>query len=85
MSVNFPAGRQSAFNDVTAMTSVQPPSPTEASSVIRVAIICEPETTILAGSFATLLERAKGFTFSRFEYRVESDLKPRPVSVANRT
>ena len=65
------------------MTSVQSPSLTEASSVIRVAIVCEPETTVLADSLEALLERAKGFTFSRFEYRAESDLKPKPAGVAN--
>src|SRR4029077_21134378 len=65
------------------MTSVQSPSPTEASSVIRVAIICEPETTVLADSLETLLERAKGITFSRFDYRAESDLNPRAAGVAN--
>ena len=65
------------------MTSVQSPSPTEASLVIRVAIICEPGATVLADSLETLLERAKGFTFSRFEYRAESDLTPRTVGVAN--
>ena len=65
------------------MTSVQSPSPTEASSVIRVAIVCEPEATVLADSLEALLERARGFTFSRFEYRAESDLKPRPVGIAN--
>jgi DNA-binding NtrC family response regulator len=65
------------------MTSVQSPSPTEASSVIRVAIVCEPETTVLADSLEALLARAKGFTFSRFEYRDESDLKPRPAGLAD--
>ena len=65
------------------MTSVQSPSLTEANSVIRVAIVCEPETTVLANSLEALLERAQGFTFSRFEYRAESDLKRRPVGVAN--
>ena len=65
------------------MTSVQSQIPTEASLVIRVAIICEPEATVLADSLETLLERAKGFTFSRFEYRAESDLKPRAAGVAN--
>jgi len=65
------------------MTSVQSPSLTEASSVIRVAIVCEPETTVLADSLEALLQDARGFTFSRFEYRAESDLKPKPVGVAN--
>lgn len=65
------------------MTSVQSPSLTEASSVIRVAIVCEPEATILGDSLEALLERAKGFTFSRFEYRAESGLKPRTAGLAN--
>jgi len=42
------------FNDLTVMTSVQSPSLTEASSLIRVAILCEPETAVLA---EVLLER----------------------------
>jgi two-component system, NtrC family, response regulator GlrR len=58
------------------MTSVQSPSLPEASSVIRVAIVCDPETTVLADSLEALLAEAKGFTFSRFEYRAESGLKP---------
>ena len=65
------------------MTSVQSPSLTEASSVIRVAIVCESETTVLADSLEALLQDARGFTFSRFEYRAESDLKPKPAGVAN--
>ena len=60
------------LNDVTVMTSVQSPSLPEASSVIRVAIVCDPETTVLADSLEALLAEAKGFTFSRFEYRAES-------------
>jgi two-component system, NtrC family, response regulator GlrR len=65
------------------MTSSQCSGLTEASSVIRVAIVCEPETTVLADSLEALLQDATGFTFSRFEYRAESDLKPRPAGVAN--
>src|SRR5262245_1597898 len=65
------------------MTSVQPPNLTEASSVIRVAIVCEPETTVLADSLEALLEDASGFTSSRFEYGAGSDLKPRPAGLAN--
>jgi len=42
-----------------------------------VAIVCEPETTLLADSLEALLEEAKGFTFSRFEYRAESGLEPK--------
>jgi len=65
------------------MTSVQSPNLSEASSVIRVAIVCEPETTMLAESLEALLGEANGFTFSRFEYGAESDLKPKPVGLAN--
>jgi DNA-binding NtrC family response regulator len=65
------------------MTSAQCPSFKEASSVIRVAIVCGPETTVLADSLEALLKGAKGFSFSRLEYRAESDLKPTPVSAAN--
>jgi hypothetical protein len=53
------------------MTSVQSLSLTEASSVIGVAIICEAETTVFANSLDTLLERERGFAFSRFEYSTE--------------
>jgi hypothetical protein len=42
------------FNDLTVMTSVQSPSLAEESSIIRVAIVCESETAILA---EVLLER----------------------------
>ena len=65
------------------MTSVQSPSLTEASSVIQVAIVCESETTVLADSLEALLQDARGFTFSRFEYRAESDLKPKQAGVSN--
>lgn len=65
------------------MTSVQSSSLAEASSVIRVAIFCEPETAILADSLQALLERERGFTFSRFEYGAESNLDPRSASVAD--
>jgi DNA-binding NtrC family response regulator len=51
--------------------------------VIRVAIVSEPETTVLADSLEALLERAKGFAFSRFEYRAGVDLKPRLAELAN--
>jgi two-component system response regulator GlrR len=61
------------------MSLAQFPNLTEASSVIRVAIICAPETTVLADSLETLLVEAKGFTSSRFEYGAKSGLKPKPV------
>ena len=50
---------------------------------IRVAIVRGPETTVLADSVETLLTDAKGFTFSRFEYRDQSGLKPKAVSFGN--
>ena len=50
---------------------------------IQVAIICTPETTVLADSLETLLAEAKGFTFSRFEYRAESGLKPHTAGFGN--
>src|SRR5260370_34727322 len=65
------------------MTSAQHPSLTEASSVIRVAIVCEPETTVLADSLETLLAEARGFRFSRFEYRSEAGLKPHAAGFGN--
>jgi two-component system response regulator GlrR len=49
---------------------------TEESPAIRVAIVCEPETSVLAGSLETLLADARGITTSRFEYRAEAGLKP---------
>jgi two-component system response regulator GlrR len=51
----------------------------EGSPAIRVAIVCGPETTVLAESLEALLASAKGFTFSRFEYHSESGVKPDPV------
>jgi two-component system response regulator GlrR len=64
------------------MTSTQLPNLAEMGSVIRVAIVSEPQTTVLADSLEALLEEAKEFTFSRFEYGGESGLKPRPVGLA---
>jgi two-component system, NtrC family, response regulator GlrR len=65
------------------MISVQSPSLTEASSVIRVAIVCEPGTTVLADSLETLLADARGFAFSRFEYRSEPGLKSHAAGFGN--
>jgi two-component system response regulator GlrR len=58
------------------MTPVHLPSLTEASPAIRVAIICEPGTNVLADSLEALLAGAKEFTFSRFDYDAESAFKP---------
>jgi len=49
---------------------------TEANRVIRVAIICEPETNFLAESIERSLAVAKGFTFSRIDCRSEFGVKP---------
>jgi two-component system response regulator GlrR len=65
------------------MTSMQTPNLTEANSIIRVAIVCEPDTAFLADSLEALLAEAKGFTFSRFEYGAESGLKPKLGGLAN--
>jgi two-component system, NtrC family, response regulator GlrR len=65
------------------MPTEQLPNLTEASSIIRVAIVCEPKTTVLADSLEALLEEAPGFTFSRFEYAPESDIKPGAAGVVN--
>jgi two-component system, NtrC family, response regulator GlrR len=65
------------------MTPAQLPNLMEASSVIRVAIVCGSETTVLADSLETLLAEAKGFTFSRFEYGAQSGLKPNPAGLSN--
>lgn len=58
------------------MTLPQLPNLTEDSSVIRVAIVYTPATTVLADSLEALLAEAKGFTFSRFDYDAESGFKP---------
>ena len=55
----------------------------EASPAIRVAIVRGPETTVLADSLEKLLAEAKGFTFSRLEYRDQSGLKPKAASSGN--
>jgi DNA-binding NtrC family response regulator len=52
--------------------------------VIRVAIVvCGPETTALADSLETLLGEAKGFKFSRLEYRAETGIKPHAAGFGN--
>jgi DNA-binding NtrC family response regulator len=48
-----------------------------------VAIVSDPETIVLADSLETLLAEAKGFTFSRFEYRAESGFKPHEAGFGN--
>jgi DNA-binding NtrC family response regulator len=61
------------------MTPAQFPNLAEVSQLIRVAIVCGPETTVLADSLETLLADVMGFTFSRFEYHSESGVKPDPA------
>jgi two-component system response regulator GlrR len=55
----------------------------EESPPIRVAIVCEPGTTVLADSLETLLADARGFAFSRFEYRSEPGLKSHAAGFGN--
>src|SRR5437867_8131712 len=61
----------------------QLPNLPEESPAIRVAIVRGPETTVLADSLEKLLAEAKGFTFSRFEYRDQSGVKPKAASFGN--
>jgi len=65
------------------MTPAQLSNLKEASPAIRVAIVRGPETTVLADSLEKLLAEAKGFTFSRLEYRDQSGLKPKAASSGN--
>jgi two-component system, NtrC family, response regulator GlrR len=57
------------------MTPAERRGRTEASPVIRVAIVCVSETKVLANSIEELLAETKGFTFSRLEYHAKSGLK----------
>ncbi|HEX4708675.1 MAG TPA: sigma-54 dependent transcriptional regulator [Candidatus Udaeobacter sp.] len=54
-----------------------------ASPAIRVAIVSQPETTVLADSLERLLVEAEGFTFARLEYCAESSLKPHAAGFGN--
>src|SRR6266704_2399609 len=65
------------------MTPVQLSNLTEETRAIEVAIVSGPETTVLADSLEAMLAEANGFTFSRFEYRAESGLKPKPARPGN--
>jgi two-component system, NtrC family, response regulator GlrR len=65
------------------MTPAQLSNLKEASPEVRVAIVRGPETTVLADSLEKLLVEAKVFTFSRFEYRDQSGLRPRVASFGN--
>src|SRR5439155_12869911 len=77
-------GLQSTILPISAlMTPAQLSNLKEASPAIRVAIVRGPETTVLADSLEKLLAEAKGFTFSRLEYRDQSGLKPKAASSGN--
>jgi len=56
---------------------------TEASPLIRVEIVCGPETNILAESIEDLLRQVNGFTFSRINCRSEFGVKPEPAGFGN--
>jgi two-component system, NtrC family, response regulator GlrR len=51
--------------------------------VIRLAIVCAPDTNALADSIEELLAEAKGFKFSRLEYHAKSGLKTPPAGFGN--
>jgi len=65
------------------MPSAQLQNLTEARQVIRVAIVCGPETKFLAESIERLLANAKGFTFSRIDYGSEFGVKPDAARLSN--
>src|SRR4029077_18205438 len=82
-SVPRRTGLRSTIHPISAlMMPPQLPNLTE-SPAIAVAIVCEPETIALADSLEIMLAEAKGFTYSRFEYRAESGFKPHEVGFAN--
>jgi two-component system response regulator GlrR len=72
-----------AVNNQRFMPTEQFRNLTEASPVIRVAILCGPETTVLADSIEALLAEAKGFTLFRFEYHSGSSFKPDAAGFGN--
>src|SRR6266545_5936388 len=65
------------------MTPPEPPKLTEESPVIRVAVVCWPETSVLADMLETLLADGKQFAFSRFEYRAEAGFKSHTTGFDN--
>jgi two-component system, NtrC family, response regulator GlrR len=67
-----------ANNPIESKTKTLPESP-----AIRVAIVCEPETTVLADSLETLLTDVRGVTTLRFEYCAEAGLKPHAAGFGN--
>jgi DNA-binding NtrC family response regulator len=58
-------------------------NPTEATRVIRVAIVCGPDTNVLAESIERLLAQANGFTFSRIDCYSEFGVKPNVAGFGN--
>src|SRR5439155_5322466 len=65
------------------MSPAQHPSLTDTTSEIRVAIVCEPETSVLADSIEELLADAQGFTFSRIECHSQFGVKPDRAGFGN--
>jgi DNA-binding NtrC family response regulator len=58
------------------MTPPELPKVTEENPAIRVAVICAPEATVLADSLEAILTDSNEFTFFRFKYHTEFDLRP---------
>jgi DNA-binding NtrC family response regulator len=54
-----------------------------ATPVIRLAIVCAPDTGVLADSIEELLADTKCFTCSRLQYHTKSGLKPPVVGFSN--
>ena len=52
----------------------------EKDAAINVAVVCDSETSLLAGSLEALLAGEKGFRSFRFEYRGGTCRAPRPVA-----
>jgi two-component system, NtrC family, response regulator GlrR len=57
------------------MNPAQLPNLTAETPAIRVAIVCQPDTKVLADSIQRILTEAKGFTFSWIECRSEVGVK----------
>src|SRR5215813_7205668 len=65
------------------MTPSELPNVTEEGSATRVAIVSEPEASVLADSLVSLLADSNEFTFSRFKYHTESGFKPSRAGFIN--
>jgi DNA-binding NtrC family response regulator len=63
------------FSELRKLAGVPP--------VIRLAIVCAPETGGLADSIEELLAETKAFTYSRLEYYAKSGLKPPAAGFSN--